>query len=135
MENQEEKNATLLLVDDECVVLGLMKNQLELEGYRVCAEHTGQSAIETVKHERVDAVVLDVCLKEEMDGFEVLERIKQLKPNLPVIVMSGNDDKANREKAIRLGALEYIVKPIRFGMLANILANELEDVGKGGEAV
>ena len=110
----------VLLVDDDLAILKMMKAQLELEGYAVLTESTGAAGIEAVKNTKLLAVLLDLHIGDE-DGFEVLKKLKALKPALPVIMVTGSHDEAEGRKAFELGAWDYVTKPIDFNYLKNIL--------------
>ena len=110
----------VLVVDDDAAVLRMMKVQLEVEGYTVRDERTGAAALEAVKNSKLLAVLLDLHLEGE-DGFEVLQRMKALKPLLPVIMVTGSHEETEARKAFDLGAWDYVTKPIDFAYLKNIL--------------
>lgn len=110
----------VLVVDDDPEVSKLMKRQLESEGYAVMIEHAGLSAIESVKNTRLMAVLLDLGLGD-ISGFEVLKAIKSVKPNLPVIMVTGSHKESEGQTALELGAWDYITKPIDFTYLKNVL--------------
>src|SRR5690554_6505211 len=81
--------ATLLIVDDEKNILLTLKRALELEGYRCEVAGGGKVALEVFAAKPVDAVVMDVRMPD-LDGLEVLRRMKELRPLTPVIMMSGH---------------------------------------------
>ena len=110
----------VLLVDDEHAILDVIKSQLEYEGYAVLMEQTGEAAIEAVRNIKLMAVLLDLGL-QGMGGFDVLEKIKQIKPSLPVIIVTGSHNEIEARKCYAMGALEYITKPIDFKYLKNVL--------------
>ena len=114
---------TVLLVDDEKAILQVMKAQLEIEGYAVLTEQTGEDAVEKVKTTKLLAVLLDLNLKE-ISGLEVLKQIVSIAPLLPVIMVTGSHDEAEAHKALELGAWEYITKPIDFQYLKSILLTQ-----------
>lgn len=110
----------ILLVDDEQTILDVIKSQLEYEGYAVLTEQTGEAAIEAVRNVKLTAVLLDLGL-QGMNGFDVLEKIKQTKPSLPVIIVTGSHNEIEARKCFAIGALDYITKPIDFKYLKNVL--------------
>jgi DNA-binding response OmpR family regulator len=110
----------ILVVDDDLAVSKLMKRQLELEGYAIMIEHTGAGAIESVKNTSLMAVLLDLGLGD-MSGFDVLKNIKSIKPTLPVMMVTGNHSEDEGQRALELGAWDYITKPIDFTYLKNVL--------------
>ena len=120
MADKELKPKIILVVDDEPSILEMMKYQLEYEGYAVIAENSGQAAIDAVKRTQLAAVLLDLGLPD-LDGFEVLKKIKEEKPSLPVIMVTGTHEESEARKAFDLGAWDYVTKPIDFNYLKNIL--------------
>jgi len=120
MENLKATSKTILAVDDNPDILKVIKAQLEFAGYAVMCEESGEEALETIKNSSVFAVLLDLGLPG-MDGFEVLQNIKRIKPALPVIMVTGDHAEADGRRAIGLGARDYITKPINFAHLKNVL--------------
>ena len=120
MDGSIELPKIVLVVDDDTTILRLMKAQLEVEGYSVICESTGDRSVEAVKNTKLLAVLLDLHLAEE-DGLDVLKRIKEMKPLLPIIMVTGSHDEVEARKAFEAGAWDYVTKPIDFAYLKNIL--------------
>ncbi len=111
----------ILIVDDEPQVLGVMRAQLEAAGYSVIVEKTGHGALDIIEHTKLLAILLDLGL-DDMNGMDVLAKIKESKPNLPVIIVTGHHEESEARKALELGAYDYVTKPIDFDYLKNVLA-------------
>ena len=120
MADSDNSPKKLLLVDDDAAILRMMKLQLELDGYTVVTEDNGPAAIVAVKNTKFLAILLDLHMAG-MDGFEVLRQIREAKPRLPVIMVTGSHDEEEARKAFDLGAWDYVTKPIDFNYLKNIL--------------
>jgi DNA-binding NtrC family response regulator len=101
----------LLVVDDEPVNCRLVDAVFSAEGYEVAAVAGGREALAALAGGIPDAVLLDYHMPE-MDGLAVLERIRALAPDLPVLMLTANSDVDVVIRAIRLGAYDYITKPI-----------------------
>jgi len=101
------------MVDDDPKLCGLVQDYLEPLGYAVDAVHTGPEGVEAVKLGDYRAVILDVMLPV-MDGFEVLREIRR-ESEVPVLMLTGRGEEADRVMGLELGADDYIVKP--FGHL------------------
>src|SRR3989344_2639323 len=101
----------VLVVDDEPAIQKLMQIQLESFGYAVLLAATGGAAVERAKTAKVDVVFTDLGLPD-INGLEVLKRIKAAKPAVPVIIVTGNHQEEEGRRALELGALEYLTKPI-----------------------
>ncbi len=97
----------ILLVDDEKAILKVIGIKLRISGYDVVTASGGQEAIDLVKAESPDIMLLDVIMPG-IDGFEVLEKLRAFS-ELPVIVFSARPE--NAQKAMSLGANDFLAKP------------------------
>jgi DNA-binding response OmpR family regulator len=102
-------NARILLVDDETPILDLVRGYLEREGYAVSTVEDGLAAVEHVRNERPDVVVLDVMLPG-LDGFEVLRQIRTFS-DAYVLMLTARLDEMDRIVGLSVGADDYLVKP------------------------
>jgi two-component system OmpR family response regulator len=105
-----DPKASILIVDDEENILSLMAETLRLVGFGTITASRGSDAIAKIRSEDVDLVLLDINMPV-MDGFEVLERIRQIKPGLPVIMLSARQEKTDVIDGLRKGADDYVSKP------------------------
>jgi len=103
--------AQILIVDDEKRICTSLGGILEDEGYKVRAVHDGHGALETIETHLPDLIILDLWMPG-MDGLQVLEIVKQRYPALPVIVISGHGNIETALKAAKLGAYDFIEKPL-----------------------
>src|SRR4051812_46456014 len=103
--------AKILIVDDEPNILSTLRRALELEGYGVEVAGAGRLALEKLRALAFDVVLLDVAMPE-MDGLEVLRQIGEGWASLPVIMMSGNATLATAVEATKLGAVDFLEKPL-----------------------
>lgn len=101
----------ILIIDDDVDICALLKRFLERKGYEVTTSFKGQEGLQLLNSTDFDVVLTDFRLPD-MDGIDVLKSIKQSKPNIPVIVITGYSDVGQAVKVIRLGAFEYVTKPI-----------------------
>jgi PAS domain S-box-containing protein len=104
------ENATILLVDDEPIILRSIGSELEQAGYRVKTANSGEAAIEALSENPIDLVVTDLVM-EGVNGLGVLERAKQLNPHTIVIILTGYGDMDSSINALRLGADDFLAKP------------------------
>jgi two-component system nitrogen regulation response regulator NtrX len=117
----------ILIVDDESDIRMLVSGILEDEGYEARTASTARKALDAVAHRRPTMVVLDVWLQgSDMDGLEVLERMKADHPDLPVIVVSGHGNIDTAVAAIKKGAYDYIEKPFKSDRLLLCVERTLE---------
>ena len=106
----------ILIVDDEVSVIEAIRGVLEDEGYHVCSVTSGEAALSFLADTDVDLVLLDVWL-QKMDGLETLVKIRDIDPDLGVIMISGHGTIETAVKATRLGALNFIEKPLSLSKL------------------
>ncbi len=101
---------TILLADDEPIILKSIGKELTAEGYDVHTANSGEEAIAAIENEHFCLVVTDLMM-EGLDGIAVLKHAKQLNPDLPVIILTGFADLRSAIAALRLGADDYLLKP------------------------
>ena len=118
---------TILLVDDEEMVLTSLSSLLQLETeYNVHTFTSAKKALEFIEQNEVDLVISDY-LMPEMDGITFLGNVRDIKPDIPRIVLTGYADKENAIKAINeVGLFQYIEKPWENDDLLIIIRNGLE---------
>ncbi len=103
--------ATILVVDDEKNIQVTLSRALTVEGYAVETASGGREALEKLAAAPVDAVVMDVRMPD-LDGLAVLEKARQARPDLPIVIMSGHGSLDTVRQAFKLGAFDYLEKPI-----------------------
>ena len=106
-------SSLVLLVDDSCVNNVLMQTVLEDKGYTILAVSNGKDALKILRQKLPDLIILDIMMPE-MNGFSVLESIKNYErtSKIPVIMLTARNNQKDQEKAISLGAADYVIKPI-----------------------
>jgi DNA-binding NtrC family response regulator len=114
----------ILIVDDDQGTLASLSRAFALEGYTALTASSAARALERISEEPVDAVLTDVVMPE-MDGLAFLERLRERAPHLPVILMSGQASVETAVKATRLGALDFVEKPVGLDRLLLTLRNAL----------
>ena len=102
-------NGRILVVDDETPILDLVRGYLERDGFAVSAVEDGIAAVEHVRRDRPDVVVLDVMLPG-LDGFEVLRQIRMFS-DAYVLMLTARGEEVDRIVGLSLGADDYLVKP------------------------
>jgi len=115
----------ILLADDKPHVLELLSVALENEGYRILAVNNGKEAIARVKKEEPQVVLLDIRMPD-MDGVEVLRQIKEINKAINVIMMTAYGAMDTVVEAMKLGAYDYIIKPIDLEELKSLVKGALE---------
>ena len=101
----------ILIVDDEVSILQSLSGILEDEGYEVIVAACGEEGLERAKKDQPDLIILDIWMPGT-DGITVLEEIKKLYPLIPVMIISGHGTIETAVKATRMGAFDFIEKPL-----------------------
>jgi two-component system, OmpR family, response regulator len=100
----------VLVVDDEVNIAELISMALRYEGWQVSMAHTGTSAVSSAKETVPDAVVLDMMLPD-IDGLEVLRRMRSSLPDVPVVFLTARDAVEDRVAGLTAGGDDYVTKP------------------------
>src|SRR5574341_2210320 len=119
------RHEEILVVDDEKNIRSSLEGILRDEGYRVRGAATGEELLRQVAQAPPDLVILDVWLPG-MDGIAALEEVKRLHPELPVIMMSGHGTVETAVKATKLGAYDFIEKPLSLEKTVLAVRNALD---------
>ncbi len=115
---------TILVADDEAGIRDSLRRLLEYEKYRVVLAEDGQTALRKVDTEVVDLVLLDIKMPG-MDGMEVLTHLHKSRSDLPVIIISGHGTIQTAVDATRLGAFDFIEKPVDADRILLVIRNGL----------
>src|SRR5690348_12732254 len=105
----DQRDMTILIVDDEPRIRDFVRMNLEMEHYHVIEASNGIEALEELRENLPDLVVLDVMMPE-MDGFETLRAIREVS-TVPVIMLTVRQSEQDRIRGLDLGADDYIAKP------------------------
>jgi len=106
-------NELILIVDDEEAILTTMSQVLEDEGFRTLTTTSGAEALEMVRQHRPDVVFLDIWMPD-MDGLEALQAILEMDADALVVMMSGHGTSSTAVKSIKMGAQDYLEKPLSY---------------------
>jgi two-component system nitrogen regulation response regulator NtrX len=117
---------TVLVVDDEDSILFSIEGVLSDEGFDVVCVKNGEDALDKMQELIPDIVLLDIFMPDGIDGIETLVRIKKRYPMMPVIMMSGHGTIETAVKATKLGAYDFIEKPISLDKLILSINNAIE---------
>ena len=130
----EVKKRKILLVEDETIVREALRDWLVEDGYDVEVAENGEEALEKIKEEEFGVIVLDLKLPG-IDGLQVFEEAKEIKPETKGVIITAYPSKETLEKAKRLGLLDYLAKPFKAEDLEKIINKTLGELegGKIGE--
>ncbi len=115
----------VLVVDDEQEFREITVKRLEKRGLKAKGAESGEKALELLEHGHIDVVLLDVKMPG-IDGIETLRRIRGLKPLVEVVLLTGHASVDSGIEGMKLGAFEYLMKPIDLEPLMEKLADAYE---------
>jgi len=101
----------VLIVDDEPDFVELLREFLTAKGYEVAAAYDGEEALRKVKEDRPHLVLLDVRMPK-MNGLEVLRQLREIDHEVGVIMVTAVDEEETGRQALKLGAFDYVIKPL-----------------------
>lgn len=115
----------IFIVDDEEIMRNLLADVLKDEGYIVYPLTDGDSALKKIAEIKVDIVMTDIRMKG-INGLELLRKIKELNPDIDVIVMTGYTSIQTAVESIKLGAIDYLTKPLNIDQIKLIVEKSIE---------
>lgn len=127
-DNRQQKNMPkILIIEDEAAIRRVLTRILSEESstYQVEEAEDGVQALEKIKNNDYDLVLCDIKMPK-MDGVELLEEVKKIKPEIPMVMISGHGDMETAIQTMRLGAFDYISKPPDLNRLLNTVRNALD---------
>jgi len=118
-------NQSIMIVDDEPAIRDSLQGLFEDEMYRISTAPSGEEAVARFRKQSVDCVFLDIWMPG-IDGLETMQRLHQIDPNLPIIIMSGHATIDTAVRATRQGAFDFIEKPFSSEKLLILARNALD---------
>jgi DNA-binding NtrC family response regulator len=116
----------VLVVDDEEDFLETLVKRLERRGIEARGVKSGEEALETMKQQLFDVVILDIKMPGGMDGIQALREMKQIQPLAEVVLLTGHASVETSIEGMRLGAFDYLLKPIKLEELMTKLGDAFE---------
>jgi DNA-binding NtrC family response regulator len=110
----------ILIVDDEQELVQALVERLKLRGFQAHGVTAGDEALEIIRSESFDVVLLDVKMPG-LGGIELIKHIKRERPGLEVVMLTGHGSAKDAEEGKALGAFDYLMKPVKFESLLEIL--------------
>ena len=115
----------ILVVDDEHDICDFVQNFFQERGYAVLTATSGEDALIAIKNDKPDLVLLDIKMKG-MDGIAVLKHVRDIDKNIKVVMVTALEEQEKMDEACRLGACEYITKPLVLDNLENAVEKNLK---------
>jgi len=125
-----QNKRSILLVEDEENLQNTLKLNFQMEGYNVSSAYNGEEALNAVRNEYFDLIILDVMLPE-IDGITVCENIRLTNTEIPILMLSAKDQSADRILGLKKGADDYVAKPFSLEELlirVSILINKSKKI-------
>lgn len=117
-----KSNKCVLLIEDEPDMVRGLRDAMEFEGLRVISSATGEGGVALARTQRPHLVLLDLMLPD-MNGYRVCERLRELDPLVPIIMLTARSLEADKIRGLEVGADDYVTKPFSLGeLLARINA-------------
>src|SRR5450631_4416126 len=116
---------TILIVDDESEIRGALQGVLEDEGYKTLLAASGEECMDTLRHKSVDIVLLDIWLPG-IDGLETLEKLVETEDHPEIVMISGHGNIETAVRATKLGAFDFLEKPLSIERTLIVLKNAIE---------
>jgi len=113
---EEKLKAKVLLVDDEKEFCNMLSERLETRGLKVNSVLSGEEAVKQVEDQNFDAIILDLAMPG-IDGLETLRRIKEKRPDLEILMLTGHGTVKSGIEAMKLGAEDFLEKPVDMKVL------------------
>jgi two-component system nitrogen regulation response regulator NtrX len=118
---------TVLIIDDEESIRKTLAGVLADERYEIATAASGQEGIDILQEAQPSIVMLDISMEPGIDGIETLRRIKEIRPELPVIMITGHGEIETAVKTIKMGAYDFIQKPLALEQVLLSVRHGLED--------
>lgn len=115
----------IIIVEDDLILSLLLEKQIQRMGYEVVAKiNNGEEAVEKIRKDDPDLVLMDIKLVGEMDGVEAIDHVRKFS-NVPVLYLTGNSDEITKKRAQATNPVAYMVKPVDMSQLKKTIRDIL----------
>lgn len=115
---------SILVVDDELLIRDLLYDFFTGHGWDIAVAENGEKALEIISARKIDLLLTDIKMPE-MDGLTLTGKVKSIRPDLPVVLMTGFPSVETAVEAIRTKASDYIIKPFNLNQLYKLVEEQL----------
>ena len=115
----------ILLIDDDKNFTKIFSGVLRGEGYDLVVAHTGAEALEILEDNFFAILIIDIRLPD-MDGIELISKINKTDPDMRKIILTGNPSMDNVQRALKMGAHEYLIKPVKLEDIKTTIKEQIE---------
>ena len=130
MNENSTNNIKVLIADDEVEFASTLVTRLQLRNFDTSMVTTGEEALKAVAKQQPDILLLDLKMPD-LDGFEVLGRLENNYPNMKVIILTGHGSFDVGHEGMKLGAYDYLMKPIDLKLLTQKIEEAYEERNSG----
>ncbi len=129
MNKTRDRRIRILIVDDESIVLSLVRDALEDEDYDVETAARGAEALEVIESKEVDLIVTDIRMPD-INGIDLVKRARAIRPDVGAVFMTGYANLNSAKEAIKQGALDYILKPFELDEIRWAIRSAVQKIKK-----
>ena len=123
----------VLLVDDEREFVQTLSERLQMRDMGSAVAYDGESALTLVKEDEPEVIIIDLKMPD-IDGIEVLKKVKKQRPEIEVIVLTGHGSEEDRKLCMELGAFDYLQKPVDINHLSQVLKDAYAKIRKRSQS-
>jgi len=117
----------ILIIDDDKYFTKTFSDILQEEGYDTTVAHSGAEALEILEDNFFALLIVDIKLPD-IDGIELISRIKETDPDMRKVILTGNPSMDNIKQALKRGANDYLVKPVKFEEILEAIKNQIDEL-------
>lgn len=114
----------ILVIDDDSRFTDIFSQVLEEEGYEIVIAHSGSEALDILEDNFFVILIIDIRLPD-IDGIQLLSKINKTDPAMRKIILTGNPSLDNAQQALKKGANDYLIKPVKLDEIKNVLKKQL----------
>lgn len=129
MSKVEDSDINIIVVDDETIVLSLVRDALEEDGYQIDTALSSADALEIIDAKKIDLIISDIRMPK-MSGTELVRKAREKRPDVEVVFMTGYANLSSAKDAIKQGASDYILKPFELSEIRQAVSKAVEKIRK-----